>query len=151
MSRRAGALLLVLLALAGACGRKTAPRPPELVAPRPVGEVALSSRADGVEVAWTRPTRYVDGSTMPDLGGFAIERQSFSTDFHEVARVPVTDRGRFQQATRFTWVDREVRPTMTYHYRVVAFTTDGYYSAPSGAAAITWAPPAASPTPERTP
>jgi hypothetical protein len=151
MKHLAAAALVVALALGAGCGRKTSPRPPELVAPRAIPAVALRSRADGVEVSWARPTRYADGATMPDLGGFVVERQSLSTTFHEVARVPVTDRGRFRQVKRFTYVDGDVTATLTYHYRVVAFTTDGYYSEPSGVAAITWSPPAPSPTPEPTP
>jgi hypothetical protein len=141
---------VLVLTLAGACGRKTAPRPPELVAPRSPNSLALRSETDGVEVSWDRSERYVDGSRMEDLAGFAVERQSLSAEFREITRVIVDDRGRFQQKKRFSYVDRDVMPTMTYHYRVVAFTTDGYYSAPSGAAAITWSPPASNPTPEPT-
>jgi hypothetical protein len=133
--------------LVPACGRKTNPKPPELVAPRPVSELALRSVADGVEVTWARPTQYVDGSSMEDLGGFLVERSRNNEPFGEHARVEVTDRGRFQKAKRFTYVDRAVVEDVTYHYRVVAFTTDGYYSADSGVATIDWTPPASSPTP----
>jgi hypothetical protein len=148
---------LVFLLLAGvaasalACGRKTNPKPPELVAPRPVGELALSSTAEGVALRWSRPTEYVDGSSMEDLGGFVIERSRYNSPFRELARVPVTDRGRFQKRKRFEYVDRSVMEGASYHYRVVAFTTDGYYSADSGAATITWSPPGPSPTPRESP
>jgi hypothetical protein len=149
--RRAALLLAVVAATWPACGRKTPVRPPELVAPRSVKDVALQKHADGIEISWSRPTQYVDGETMDDLAGFIVERNSYSTDFLEVARVPVTDRGRFQQAKRFAWIDRNVSADTAYFYRVVAFTTDGYYSVPSGVAAVTWSPPAPSPTPGATP
>lgn len=151
MTRQAGVALLVGFAALAAvtdmagCGRKTPPRPPQLVAPLPVTSLALSVRPTGIEIGWDRSTKYLDGSRMTDLGGFLVERQSFSAEFREIARVPVTDRGRFRQTQRFTHLDEDVTPDMMYHYRVVAFTLDGYYSAPSSAAAITWVPPEPAP------
>jgi len=144
------AFLLVVLA-ACACGRKTDPRPPELVAPRPIGELSLTTLGEGVALRWTRPTEYVDGSTMEDLGGFVIERSRENQRFNEHGRVEVTDRGRFQKVKRFDYLDRAVMSGATYHYRIVAFTTDGYYSAASGVATITWSPPSPSPAPSRAP
>lgn len=136
------ALAIAIVALAGTtgCGRKTAPKPPQLVAPEPVGELALTTEPDGVALRWTRPTRYVDGSQMDDLGGFVIERNRFNSRFEEIGRVPITDQGRFRKSKRFDYVDHQVLPDTTYHYRIVAYTSDGYYSAPSGAASITIAP-----------
>jgi hypothetical protein len=144
---RALAALAAAIALAAGCGRKTDIRAPELVAPRAVGQLALTTEPGGVGLRWTRPTQYADGSEMEDLAGFVIERHALGNRFEEVARVPVTDRGRFQKAKRFAWVDSRVEPGIVYHYRIVAFTSDGYYSAPSDVAAITWKPPPASPAP----
>jgi len=144
---RSAAVALVLLTALPACGRKTDPRPPELVAPRTVTEVSLTTVADGIALRWSRPTQYVDGATMEDLAGFVVERSRNNEPFSELARVPVTDRGRFQKAKRFEYFDRAVMPGGTYHYRIVAFTSDEYYSAPSGAATLTWSPPSPSPSP----
>lgn len=127
------------------------PKPPQLVAPRAVQELSLASQSGGILVRWSRPTEYVDGSDMEDLGGFVVERNRYNSNFEEIARVPVTDRGRFQKAKRFDYVDTRLLTGATYHYRIVAYTTDGYYSAPSGAAEITWSPPSApapSPNPD---
>ena len=144
-------VLLVLAAITlVACGRKTDIRPPELVAPRPVAEVAVASRPDGVAIRWSRPTQYVDGTSMEDLAGFVIERSRNNEPFEELTRVPVTDQGRFQKVKRFEYLDTQVMPEGTYHYRIVAFTTDRYYSADSGAATITWIPPQPSATPAPT-
>ena len=142
-----GCAVLAALTTAGGCGRKTAPKPPQLVAPRPVTAVALSAQPTGVEVSWDRSTDYVDGSRMTDLGGFLVERQEFGPEFREIARVEVTDRGRFRQQKRFEYLDEDMMPGTTYHYRVVAFTLDGYYSASSGVATITWSPPETAPPP----
>jgi len=145
----------LLLALPfGACGRKTMPKPPQLVAPKPVQELSLATQSTGILVRWSRPTEYVDGGTMEDLGGFVVERNRYNSIFEEIARVPVTDQGRFQRAKRFDYLDTQLLPGAVYHYRIVAFTTDRYYSAPSDAAEITWNPPgtaAPAATPEPNP
>ena len=143
---RATAVAAIVLA-SGACGRKTMPKPPQLVAPKAVQELSLSTQTQGILVRWSRPTEYVDGTGMDDLGGFVVERNRYNSKFEEIARVPVTDQGRFQKAKRFDYLDTELLPGAVYHYRVVAFTTDHYYSAPSDAAEITWNPPSASPAP----
>lgn len=150
--RRAAVLTVLALTLAvPACGRKTAPKPPQLVAPRTVEELSLATQSGGILVRWSRPTEYVDGTGMEDLGGFVVERNRYNSDFEEIARVPVTDRGRFQKAKRFDYLDTKLLPGATYHYRIVAYTTDGYYSAPSGAAEITWNPPGSTPAVAATP
>jgi len=155
ITRRAGRRwsrvpLLTLLVLVLACGRKTDPRPPELVAPQPASKLSLTTGPDAITLGWSRPTSYVDGSSMEDLAGFVVERSGANSTFVEIGRVPVTDRGRFQKAKRFEYVDGTVDPDAVYHYRIVAFTSDGYYSAPSGAVSVTWQP-APLPSPTSTP
>lgn len=144
-------VLVVLALVLAACARKTDVKPPQMVAPHMVTEVSLTTLPDGVAVRWSRPTKYVDGTTMEDLGGFVVERSRNNEPFEERGRVLVTDRGRFQKAARFDYADTAVTDGTTYHYRIVAFTTDGYYSAPSGAATITWEPPHSSPSPGAAP
>ncbi len=139
-------LACLTLAVAGpACGRKTMPKPPQLVAPKPVQELSLATQSGGILVRWSRPTEYVDGTSMEDLGGFVVERNRYNSPFEEIARVPVTDQGRFQKAKRFDYVDTQLLPGAVYHYRIVTFTTDRYYSTPSDAAEITWTPPSEAP------
>ena len=151
MTRRRVLGLAVALGAALACGRKTMPKPPQLVAPKAVRELSLATQKTGILVRWSRPTEYVDGATMTDLGGFVVERNRYNSKFEEIARVPVTDEGRFQKAKRFDYLDTQLLPGATYHYRIVAFTTDHYYSSPSDAAEITWEPPGAAPAPSPSP
>ena len=145
VASRALLIGLVVAALAPGCGRKTMPRPPQMVAPKAIQELSLATQGSGILVRWIRPTEYVDGSTMEDLGGFVVERNRYNSQFEEVARIPVTDRGRFQKAKRFDYLDTQLMPGATYHYRIVAFTTDRYFSSPSDAAEITWSPTTTSP------
>ena len=123
------------------------PRPPQWVAPKTVQELSLTTQSNGILVRWSRPTEYVDGNTMEDLGGFVVERNRYNSPFTEVARVPVTDQGRFQKAKRFDYLDTQLLAGAIYHYRIVAFTTDRYFSSPSDAAEITWSPATPSPAP----
>jgi hypothetical protein len=122
-------LLLVLTALA--CGRRGPVRPPEDILPAPISDLQAKQAAGGVELTWGRPTTYVDGSRMLDLGRFDIQRAGNGEDFTSRTIVEVSDRDRFRQVKRFRYLDREITPGSTYRYRVVTSTLDGYVSAPS--------------------
>jgi len=125
-----------LLAVA-ACGRKAPPRPPEEVVPRPLADLAASNLPDGVQLSWSRPLLYADGERMTDLGGFLVERATGDAlAYRKIAELEVTDRDRFRQIRRFKHLDADVTPGVTYRYRVVSFTVDRYFSAPSNAVTI---------------
>jgi hypothetical protein len=129
------ALCAVALALP-ACGRKTAVRPPELVAPATIEDLTANNVAEGIRLAWKRPATYVDGSRMNDLGAFRIERSIGTAPFERLSTVPVTDRERFRKESRFRHLDAAVSPGNRYSYRVVSFTVDEYASAPSNIVTI---------------
>ena len=127
---------LVPLFLPG-CGRKAAPRPPEDVLPRPLADLAASNAAEGVQLSWSRPQSYADGTRMTDLGGFVVERATGDElQYQKVATLEVTDRDRFRQIKRFKHLDRDVTAGVAYRYRVVSFTLDRYFSSPSNAVTI---------------
>jgi hypothetical protein len=135
--------LLVSLSVFPACGRKTDVRPPELVAPEPVGDLTLEVADKGVRLHWGRPQKYVDGSAMDDLGGFAVLRatqdgQGQVGAFSQVATIPVDDRDRFRKAKRFSYNDEQLTAGTLYRYRVQAFTLDGYYGSPSNTVELVW-------------
>jgi len=130
--RTAGIALAAALALvAGACGYKSAPIAPELVRPTPPPSLRAVSTPNGIELRWTRPSRYTAGKRMRDLGGFEILRAAGDdplTEFTEVKRMELDDQLRFRPESDFAWLDRDVVPGVRYRYRVVAFTLDGYHS-----------------------
>jgi hypothetical protein len=138
---RVAAAALALAVLAH-CGRKTDVRPPELVAPEVVEGLRTQNVAEGVRVSWRRPTRYVDGSTMTDLGGFRIERSRDGEAFGLWREEPVNDRERFRKTRRFRVVDTGVETGREYRYRVRAFTLDGHVSHASEVAGIVRQQPA---------
>lgn len=132
---------MILLTLSGlACGRKAPPRPPEDVLPQTISDLGATNVTDGVRLSWSRPLTYVDGSRMTDLGGFVVER-AIGTEpraaFQRLTVLAVSDRDRFRQVKHFEYVDRDTVPESTYQYRVVSFTLDRYFSAPSNVAIIT--------------
>ena len=132
--------LLLLIALLLACGRKGPPRPPEDVLPQTIPDLSAANVTDGVQLSWRRPLTYADGSRMTDLGGFVVER-AIGTEpraaFQRVTVLAVSDRDRLRQVKRFEYVDRDTVPESTYQYRVVSFTLDRYFSAPSNVVTIT--------------
>jgi hypothetical protein len=150
-ARRVTAAVAWMALLVIACGRKTIVRPPELVAPARIANLSAANGVDGIHLAWRRPTTYVDGSRMSDLGAFRIERSSAGAPFVQIAIVAITDRNRLRQERRMRWTDADVTVGETYAYRVISITTDEYVSDPSNVATIerampTPAPPGATPT-----
>ena len=120
------------------CGRKAAPRPPEDVLPQRITDLRVSDTPDGIDLSWSRPRTYTDGTRMPDLGGFVVQRAPDpdpSDSFQKVSVLEVTDRDRFRPIKAFHYVDHDARPATPYRYRVVSFTLDGYFSAPSNVVA----------------
>ena len=138
-------LIGTTVTLVPACGRKTAVRPPELVAPKPIEDLKLEAKTTGIELRWSRPRTYVDGSTMDDLGGFLVLRaiqdaskSEETSEFSELATVVVEDRDRFRQAKRFRYTDEQITVGTRYRYQVRAFTLDGDYSIPSNIVEMLW-------------
>lgn len=131
-----------------ACGRKGPVTPPEYARPETIEDLQAANEADDIVLSWKRPGEYVDHTRMLDLGEFHIERSAGeSVEFEEIAVLPVTDRERFRQIKRFRFVDRGVSEGVSYRYRVVSVTVDGYASAPSNMVAIVReVPPAPTPT-----
>ena len=117
-----------------ACGLKAPPRAPEDVLPQRITDLKYAAAPDGIELSWSRPRMYADGTRMTDLGGFAVERAPAvdpSGRFQRISMLAVTDRDRFRQIKAFHYVDHDTEPGTEYRYRVVSYTLDGYFSAPS--------------------
>lgn len=137
---RAGWTLAFLLALAClGCGRKAPPKPPEDVVPKTITDLSAKNEAQGIQLSWSRPAAYADGTRMEDLGGFFVERAADPAPraaFTRLAILEVNDRDRFRQIKRFQHLDADTRPGITYQYRVVSFTTDRYIGEPSNVVAV---------------
>jgi hypothetical protein len=137
------ALFFVPLLALPACGRKTIVKPPELAAPEPVNDLTLEVKDKGVTLHWGRVQKTADGEDLDDLGGFVVLRavqdaQGKSTEFTQVATIPVEDRDRFRKDKSFSYTDEQLTAGALYRYRVLAFTVDGYYSEASNTVELIW-------------
>jgi hypothetical protein len=135
--RNTAALIVLLGAIVAGpnigigCGRKTAVKAPQLVAPEAIRELDAKNAETGIQISWERPTKYLDGSSMYDLAAFRIERSVGSEPFAVRDQVIVEDRYRFQKIKRFRYLDTAVEWGATYAYRVFSLTDDDDESAPS--------------------
>jgi hypothetical protein len=149
-SLRPPALLLAALILAAvtwsACGRKTAVRPPEAVAPATIESLTVVNAIEGVRLSWRRPKSTADGGNLFDLAGFTIERSISGGPYTLLTSIDVADRDRLRQARRFRYVDTDTQVGELYSYLVFAATLDGYISAPSNMAQVVRSVPTVTPT-----
>lgn len=142
------ALLGLIILPFSACGRKTAVKPPELVIPQVISNLAARNVTGGIDLTWARPRRYADGTAMNDLAGFRIERGAGEAPFESLATLEVSDRDRFRQIRRFRYQDLSSKAEVSYRYRVFSFTLDGYVSQPSNLVEIVRiVPPPSTPEP----
>jgi hypothetical protein len=141
-------LVVVLLAVA-ACGVRNRPLPPELVQPEPPSALVAKSLAEGVRLTWRRPMKYSGGKSMRDLQGFYVERAEGdeSVDFARVGTFELTDQTRFQKERVISFTDTSAVAGATYRYRIIAYTLDGYLSAPSDSLVVTHRVPPATAAP----
>ena len=133
-------LVLLLAAALLACGRKGPLRPPEDAAPQTIADLGATNVAEGIQLSWSRPLSYADGSRMTDLGSFIVERAidtEPSVAFRRLTVLEVSDRDRFRQMKHFQYVDRDTSAGTAYQYRLVSSTLDRYFSAPSNVVTIT--------------
>ena len=131
-------LALVIAILTPACGKKADPRAPEFVAPKPITNLSARPAANGVTLAWNRPTEYMDGKEIKDLTSFVIFRKEISPScldcpvpYRQLTTVNVEDREKFVKQKQYRFDDGEVRAKTIYRYRVSAQLVDGSLSAPS--------------------
>ena len=131
-------LVLLIAALAPACGKKADPRASEFVAPKPITNLSARPAPNGVSLTWNRPTEYMDGKEIKDLTSFVIFRKEISPScldcpvpYRQLTIVNVEDREKFVKQKQYRFDDGEVRAKTIYRYRVSAQLIDGSLSAPS--------------------
>lgn len=144
-----GGLIVVAAALlaCAACGKKGAPRAPELAIPERIGDLRARAGKGAIVLQWTRPSSYVDGQALTDLGAFVIFRKGVPagcpdcpSPYRERAVIAVEDQDRFLKETDYEFRDRELEPNTIYRYRVFSRLFDGALSEPSNEVIVEWKP-----------
>jgi hypothetical protein len=142
-----GVLCCVVLFVGYSCGKKGDPRAPELAQVETIKDLKGRVGKAGVVLTWSRPTHYVDGKRLHDLAGFVIFRKDITgacpecpVPFRERTTILVEDQQKFIKKRKFRFVDQEMTPQMTYHYRVLTRLLDGSQSTPSNEVGVAWRP-----------
>lgn len=143
-----GTLLVVAsLFLCTACGKKGAPRAPELAIPERINDLRASTGKRGILLRWTRPKSYVDGKALTDLASFVIFRKSLPANcpdcrapYRERTVLDVEDQDKFIKQTDYEFRDQELQPDTVYYYRVFSRLFDGSLSEPSNEVIVEWKP-----------
>lgn len=137
-------LLLLAPVLAG-CGRKSAPRAPDLVMPVAISDLKLVLQDRSIRLGWSHPRKALDGRRLTDLEAFVVYRKSTAADcpdcraaYGERAVLNVEDEGRFFKQSDYGFTDTELRTGTVYRYRVRVRLSDGSLSRPSNEVSIVW-------------
>ncbi len=139
--------VLLLFVLAAGCGRKGAPRAPELARPAAIADLTARVEERGIRLGWSRPRAALDGRALTDLAAFVVFRKSARTEcrecgaaWRERAVVNVEDEGRFFKQSRYGFTDRDLRAGTVYRYRVLTRLSDGSAGGPSNEVSVEWQP-----------
>lgn len=120
-------LIAVGLGAAG-CGRKSAPKPPELFAPAAVEALSAVGEVDAIRLTWIAPSQKANGDALDDLDHFVVERAEIvkgeAPDFDDIGEVtvPLSDRpapeeGRSKRGMLGVKKDKPQAPAKGYQFR----------------------------------
>ena len=129
------------------CGSKGPLRTPEGALPEPIKDLKAMAGKQGIDLTWTKPSKYIDGKDLSDLAGFVIFRKDISktcpecpVPYRQRAIVNVEDQQKFQKRKQYGFVDQELQPQTIYRYRVFSKVMDDTLSDPSNEAEAAWMP-----------
>jgi fibronectin type 3 domain-containing protein len=150
----AGVLLLTgTLFLAGGCGYKTEPIPPDAIVPKAIEDLRHSVSEKGVTLTWTFPKKTIKGTALTDISTFDVYRAVVPMNdycptcpipFREAIQVPggVVDPEGKRQGTYETAL---LRSGHKYFFKVNVRTSWWAASADSNVVSFIWHIPAKAP------
>ncbi len=135
------------------CGRYAPPLTPELLAPRPVGDLLIKPLSDGINFSWSSPRSDARGKELKTMSGYRVYRKlikeqsdivNTKKQFEILAEVPdthVAERERLRKEARasgkpgrrieapselkkFQFVDNAVTTDTSYLYKIIPYNQD---------------------------
>ncbi len=142
------------LLLAGGCGFKNKPVPPEAVVPQAIDDLRHTTNDKGVQLTWSYPVRTIKGSVIEDISSFELYRAEIAlADYCPSCPIPFTEPisvsggASLDGETRrkVTYDSHLLRPGHKYFYKVRSRTSWFADSADSNIITFVWFEPAAAP------
>jgi len=135
---------LLVLILCG-CGKKGALIPPEALVPAPITDLTLAQKGNHLQVSWSAPTKEQGGSRLKDLAGFLLFRRVLLPANQDCDECPgaYAERARInldylrearQVGDLYLLDDFDLKPDVSYQYKIRSFTADGAQSRDSNRA-----------------
>jgi hypothetical protein len=139
-------ILIFLALLAGGCGVKAPPTPPDVLVPEAVSDLQGTVREGGFILTWSMPEENVDGSTPVDVERFLVLRREETRgcpecpgEFTLRAELDLrSPEGFLVEDDTVTWVDTDLREGVIYMYKVIGVNHWGYQGPPSNQVMIRW-------------
>jgi len=141
-------LLLGLVLLAGGCGKKLAPLPPDAVLPAAVRDFRLSQEGDALVLSWQLPRENLLGQPLTQIQGCRVLRAElkglepalpYPEEFVLLADIDLAyPRMGEVRGETVSYQDRNLVPEKRYYYRVAAYDQERYVGAWSRTLSHAW-------------
>jgi fibronectin type 3 domain-containing protein len=143
-------LLMALLVLIGACGRKGSPVPWESIVPKRIVDLTALPRDGGLVLEWTSPKENTDKSILVDLEKFEVLRSEgilIGNECRGCGEKPKVvyemkwEGKREERGKKITLFSEDLEPRKVYVYEIVSINRRGYPGSPSNPVTIYWETP----------
>ncbi len=150
----AGAILLTgTLFLAGGCGYKTDPVPPDSIVPQAIEDLRYSVSEKGVTLTWTFPKETIKGTDLTDISTFDVYRAVVPlNDYCPTCPIPFSEAIQIaggvvdpEESRQGTYETALLRSGHKYFFKVNARTSWWAASADSNIISFVWHIPAKGP------
>jgi hypothetical protein len=146
MMKKTLPMCIVLAMLAGACGVKAPPIPPDVLVPEAVTDLQGTVQEEAFVLTWSMPTKNVDGSTPVDLVRFLVLRRDETRgcpecpgEFKVKAELDLRkQQGYLLEDDTMTWKDTGLTEGVIYMYKIIGVNHWGYKGPPSNEVMIKW-------------
>ncbi|OGP86894.1 MAG: hypothetical protein A2156_12500 [Deltaproteobacteria bacterium RBG_16_48_10] len=143
-------LLMVLLVVIGACGKKAPPVPWESIVPKRIVDLAALPREGRLLLEWTAPKENTDKTPLIDLEGFQVLRSEGLLNGDQcrgcgekpkpVYEMKLDGKGE-EKGKKLSIFIEDHEPRTVYVYQIVSLNRKGHPSSPSNPIWVYWDAP----------